>query len=125
MVRGDPVARDEPLSAPEREAPRAHLVVALPLPLQDYLRDFATAESRAEFERLLEMAQQVLTLPDAPTRAAAYDAVGRYVLDHSDVLIAVWDGRGGNRTGKVAEEARRRMKPLAWVHAGNRDDDVG
>ncbi len=99
------------------------LVVPLPLPVEDYLADFATAASRAEFRELLARADVTVALPAAPTREAAYEAAGRYVLDYSDVLIALWDGRdeqGQGGTGALVKEARQRGRPLAWIHTGNR-----
>ena len=102
---------------------RARLVAPLPLPHSDYMTDFESDESKKEFLGLLDQADEVLVLPPAPTRDQAYAAVGRYVLDHCDVLIAIWDGRsahGQGGTGEIVAEARRRDLPLAWVHAGNR-----
>lgn len=101
--------------------PSARLVVPLPLPRLDYMTDFQSAESRAEFLRLLERADQVIELPPAATRSQ-YDAAGSYVLDNCDVLVAVWDGKGSQGDGGTAaivERARRRGLPIAWVRAGN------
>ncbi len=105
------------------ERPRARLIVPLPLPEQDYLTDFASAESKNEFLRLLGRAEEVIELPPVQTRDAGYEAVGNYVLDHCDVLIAVWDGQiaqGRGGTGYIVSRARARHLPIAWVHAGNR-----
>lgn len=65
----------------------------------------------------------MIDLPPASTCLDAYEAAGRYVLEHSDVLLAVWNchgakGQGG--TGEIVAEARRRRMPVACVHAGNR-----
>lgn len=103
--------------------PGGRLVVALPLPQADYLTDFRSAESKAEFLDLLGRADEVITLPPAPVRVAAYEAAGLYILDHCDVLLAVWDGKaaqGQAGTGAMVAQARRRGLPIAWVHAGNR-----
>jgi len=103
--------------------PRARLVVPLPLPADDYINDFTTAESTDEFRGLLDRADEVIELPPAPTRNEAYEAAGLYVLDHRDVLIAIWDGQGSHGQGGTAEivvRARARRLPIAWVHAGNR-----
>ena len=103
--------------------PGTGLIVPLPLPLADYLEDFTTAESKTEFRALLARAEQVVELPPAATRDAAYAAVGAYVLDHSDGLIALWDGQGAQGqggTGEVVDGARRRRLPLAWIYTGNR-----
>jgi len=102
---------------------KARLVVPLPLPQRDYITDFESDESKNEFCDLLAQAEQIVTLPLAPTRDQAYAAVGRYVLDHCDVLIAIWDGQGAQGiggSGDIVTQARRRGLPLAWIHAGNR-----
>ena len=101
----------------------AQLVVPLPLPQADYITNFKTPESRAEFLALLAQAEQVLSLPPAPTREEAYAAVGSYMLDHCDVLVAIWDGleaQGVGGTGEIAAAAARRKLPLAWIQVGNR-----
>ena len=100
--------------------PGTRLFAPLPLPPADYLTDFASAD---EFLALLAQAALVMVLPPTPTRGDAYTAAGRYVVEHCDVLLAVWDGQpaqsqGG--TGDVVALARRRGLPVAWVHAGNR-----
>lgn len=96
------------------------LIVPLPLPKDDYLRTFASAGARAEFLSLLAHADEVVVIGQAPTDVEAYHAGGRWVLDHADVLVAVWDGRpprGKAGTGAIVEEARARGLPVAWVHA--------
>jgi hypothetical protein len=103
--------------------PRARLVVPLPLPADDYMNDFATGESKNEFRRLLNRADEEIELHLPPTRNEAYEAAGDYVLNHCDVLIAVWDGQdaqGQGGTAEIVARARERGLPIAWVHAGNR-----
>lgn len=103
--------------------PQARLIVPLPLPQADYLTDFESAESREEFLRLLKRAAEVIELPAAPTRNAAYEAVGHHVIDRCDVLIAIWDGQsaqGQGGTGEMVARARAQGKPVVIVRAGNR-----
>lgn len=103
--------------------PGAGVIAILPLEKADYLTDFEHPESRREFLEYVAQAQEVVHLPPAPSREESYKAAGRYVLDHSEVLLAVWDGReaqGEGGTGGVVAAARQRKMPLAWVHAGNR-----
>ena len=98
------------------------LVVPLPMPQSDYMADFQSAASKEEFQCLLALADEVITLPPAP-RDEAYAAVGRYVLDHCDLLVAIWDGKGAQSqggAGEIVAQARQRGLPMAWVHAGNR-----
>ena len=101
----------------------AQLIVPLPLPQADYLADFKTPESKLEFQELLYKADQVVNLPPALSREAAYVAVRAYLLEQMDVLLAVWDGQktqGVGGTGEIAAKAHQISLPLAWVMAGNR-----
>jgi len=104
--------------------PGTRLVVALPLDESDYIRDFASEESRAEFSSLLELASKIERMPPAPAREQAYEAAGEYVLNNSDVLLTIWDGRpalGRGGTADIVSRARVRKLRIAWVHAGNRE----
>jgi hypothetical protein len=103
--------------------PGGRLVASLPMSKADYMNDFAKPESRREFLDLLAQAEEAIELPAAASRDAAYEAAGLYVLEHSDVLIAIWDGKssqGRGGTGAIVAEARERAMPVVWVHAGNR-----
>jgi hypothetical protein len=81
----------------------ADLEVPLPLPRAEYLRDFQSDESKREFEGLLSQAREVTELGPSESREAAYESVGRYVVDRCDVLIALWDGEGSRGQGGTAE----------------------
>jgi len=99
------------------------LVVPLPLEMSDYMLDFKSISSKAEFITLLEQADQVFELPAEDTREACYLDAGMYILDHSDVLIAVWDGapaRGIGGTAEIVTEARERGMPIAWVQVAGK-----
>jgi len=101
----------------------AELIVPLPLPRDDYITDFATDESKTEFLGLLSRADEVIELPQTAERNDAYAQVGAWLLDHSDVLIALWDGQpaqGRGGTAEVVEEALARKTPVLHVKAGNR-----
>jgi hypothetical protein len=103
--------------------PETRLVVPLPLPVAQYMLDFESIESRDELLGLLERADDVITLPAVASREAAYEGVGSYILDHADVLLAIWDGRpteGQGGTASVVARARQRGLPIVRVHAGNR-----
>ena len=99
------------------------LSAPLPLPIEEYLQDFGTEQSRAEFFSLLEQASEVIELPATATRNEAYEQVGLYVLDNSDVLIALYDGQpaqGRGGTADIVERALERDMPVLHVKAGNR-----
>jgi hypothetical protein len=102
----------------------SRLVVPLPLPQASYMTDFGSEASRLEFLRLLARAERVIEMSPASDRNAAYEAAGEYVLDNSDVLITLWDGRpsrGRGGTAEIVRRARERRLPIAWVHVGNRE----
>jgi hypothetical protein len=103
--------------------PDARLEAVLPLPKFDFLNDFGSAASKEEFLRLLARADKVIELRARPSRDEAYAAANDRLLSEIDVLLAVWDGRGGQGNGGTAQvvaQARERGMPVAWVHAGNR-----
>jgi hypothetical protein len=103
--------------------PGAELEVILPMPRTDYVRDFSTQESRREFEMLMGRAMTVHELPPRAERAASYKDSGLWILDHSDVVFAVWDGKpeqGLGGTGAIVGLARAKSLPIVWIHAGNR-----
>jgi hypothetical protein len=106
---------------------QAELEVPLPLPHDEYERDFGSAESRREFDELLARAREVTVLGSGKDRAAAYERAGRYVVDRCDVLIAVWDGDtsgGQGGTAGVVAYARERGVPLMWIVARGRNEIV-
>lgn len=95
------------------------LNVVLPFPADEYVRDFASEESRTEFGALLGRAQAILSLDgEAKARDRAYEAAGHALLDNCDLLIAVFDdgpGRGRGGTREVIEEAVRRDCPVVTI----------
>ena len=90
----------------------------LPLQKDDYRRDFITQASRDEFEYLLRLSQLKTEMPRSKSRDEAYELGGTYVVDHSDVLIALWDGRpaeGRAGTAEIVGYARRQDIPVLVV----------
>lgn len=101
----------------------ADLEVCLPLDHEIYKQGFSSDQSRREFEKMLSQADKVNELPFPENHTEVYTQLGRYILDHCDLLIAVWDGQnaqGLGGTGDVVGEALRRQIPLIRIHAGNR-----
>lgn len=96
----------------------------LPFDRDEYEKDFTTPESRAEYRRLLDKATAVLELEGSRATPKqeneAYEAVGREVLTHSDVLIAIWDGKaaaGQGGTGQIVEEAVHMGILVLWIRS--------
>jgi hypothetical protein len=93
-----------------------------PFPIDDYENDFATPESKKHFRELLKQAMATLELDgsrenqDAQNRA--YESVGRTVLRHCDLLIAIWDGeaaRSQGGTAQIVAEAAQLHIPTVWI----------
>lgn len=99
--------------------PGGMLDVLLPLPMADYLADFPTSSSRKDFLALIDLARSVAVVPGIEaSREAAYERVGRAVVQRCDVLLALWDGepsagRGG--TAQIVHYARGRGVPVEVI----------
>lgn len=97
------------------------LDVVLPFGREEYERDFTTPESRAHFKELAARARAVFEIDSAPPdgdSSAAYETAGFVMLDHVDLVLAIWDGgasggRGGTR--EIMDEALRRDVPIIWI----------
>jgi hypothetical protein len=98
--------------------PGTTLLVVLPFPVDDYAQDFHTEESLREYRELLSRAAKVEVMPPSPSREAGYERQGRWVVDHSDAVVALWDGAAGRGRGGTAEivaYAADKGVPLSWV----------
>jgi hypothetical protein len=97
----------------------ARLIAPLPLPREEYRRDFEPGlkpGNAAEFDELLGQAIAAPVIPfthgnsleavrtNSEKRAEQYRAVGLFITQHSNVLLAIWDGEESNMaTGGTAE----------------------
>ena len=126
--------------------PDARLDVVLPLTPEDYLEEFAAGESRKEFGDLLGRCRKPVPLrtrrirddrhdpgDQAELRRQAYRQASQYVVDHCDVLFAVWDGqpsRGRGGTAETIQYALDQNRPIIRVWGDsfevlNRDSNNG
>jgi hypothetical protein len=129
------------LAASEALDQGCEVYVPMPFPRAVYEEDFtgcegnpsdakpvATEEDCAEFRQLLSRASGMMELdgvrksaPDDDGSAGkAYEAVGRFVVRHCDLLLAVWDGKPSNGRGGTAEivhYAASAGVPVWWIHA--------
>lgn len=109
-------------------------VALLPLPREQYgavLERSEGRERREEFERLLaDRVDHCLELPgylvdQCERQDVRYAFVARMLVDHVDLLIAVWCGPeeeqkrdGVSLTARAIELARERNVPVVWIPAG-------
>jgi hypothetical protein len=106
------------------------LYVPMPFALDEYKKDFKGAEKPSErpltaeadvaqFDQLFMHAGASLALDGGRhEQDRAYEAVGRFVVRHSDLIIAIWDGepvggRGG--TADIVEYALSNGVPVWWI----------
>jgi hypothetical protein len=116
------------------------IYVPMPFPQAAYEEDFTgnmgdtdappipAEEDLHEFRQLLSLASGKLELDgcrgsgpdDSHSAGRAYEAVGRFVVRHCDLLLAVWDGKPSNGRGGTAEivhYAASAGVPVWWIHA--------
>ena len=96
---------------------RIPLLIALPMPLDEYRADFTQPGSQEEFDRLFGEGE-VLQLPLAernspqmisqpgPSRDRQYAQAGVYICAHCHVLLALWDGKPSDKLGGTAQVVR-------------------
>jgi len=91
----------------------------LPFAPDVYRNDFAEGREREEFSEQLESADEFFALPcDRSDGDGAYVQVGKAVIAAADVLVALWDGGGGNGPGgtaHVVELALRASVPIIHI----------
>lgn len=77
---------------------RLHVVI----PSRDYE---TTLEGHAldTYRRLLAAAEETTRLPFDTPGEPAYHAAGNYIVEHCDLLVAVWDGHGARGLGGTGD----------------------
>ena len=63
-----------------------------PLPFKEYRNDFSASEQKL-YDFFLEKASDSFIVSDDTDKDAAYLAAGKYIVEHCEVILAVWDGR--------------------------------
>jgi hypothetical protein len=102
------------LAAEEALALGIQLVVPLPMPQEEYEKDFDDPVDLARFRALLAQAR-VRVLPMAPgnspetiavrgeARNLQYAQMGMFISSHCQLLMAIWDGHPSAATGGTAQ----------------------
>lgn len=89
------------------------------LPFARFVEDFPEGPKRDAYEHLLSAAESTTCLPWNGRSNGAYLAGGLWVVDHCDILIAIWNGEkaaGVGGTGDVVGYCRDAGKPCIHVH---------
>ena len=89
------------------------------LPFTGFTEDFREGPERGAYERLLSKADSATCLPWSGRSNGAYLAGGLWVVDHCDLLIAIWNGEkaaGVGGTGDVVVYCRDMGKACVHMH---------
>ncbi|MFH0733418.1 MAG: hypothetical protein V1773_02475 [bacterium] len=97
-----------------KEALKRGIVVnaPLPLPIDEYIKDFTSEQSQNEFLDILSKCAQSFVVNNLDKeeknelRDYAYQRSNIYIALHSQILIALWDGVENNKVGGSAEMIR-------------------
>jgi hypothetical protein len=98
-----------------------YLEVLLPMPKDEYEKDFSTIESRDEFASLIARAHRVevtecnAVIGEASYRQKAYRRVGEETIERCDILLALWDEKKTTSecgTGAIVALALDKKKPV-------------
>ncbi len=100
----------------------------LPFEPRDYREDFAPGEELDSFEQALEAADEIVALPgQRDDLQAAYVLVGESLVQHADIMIAIWDGeqaRGPGGTGHVVALALEQSVPVIHIEVSHDSDEI-
>jgi hypothetical protein len=103
----------------------ADAALALGIPLEvglaaaTILTTFSPGAQREHFRTLCAQSQRVQQLPFAHPSNSAYMALGRWLVDESDVVLAAWNGlpaRAEGGTGDVVAYARQQDRAVVHIH---------
>jgi hypothetical protein len=112
----------------------ARLIAPLPMPIDEYRRDFEPGlkpGNVAEFEELFEQAIAAPVMPlqgrsleliakDGRQRAEQYRAVGIFITQHCNALLALWDGNEGKiAAGGSAEVVTFKRDGIPLIVSGS------
>jgi hypothetical protein len=103
-------------------------IAPLPMPVDEYRKDFTAPGSLKEFNELLEKADQWFDLPlpegtsteelqnNKEKRDEQYYNIGFYIARQSQMLIALWDGIDNKKRGGTAHIVNLKRTGLPTVH---------
>jgi hypothetical protein len=102
----------------------SELAAIVPYDLDEYRRhDCGSDNSRAELDRMISLDPRPKELQrripaDERQRDRWYRDAGRYIADHCDVLLALWDGTDNEKpagTAATVEYALGHGTPVLWI----------
>ncbi len=108
----------------------AELYVVLPLRSELYEKDFASTQSLEEFRQLMARSSGSGIVPmtnhrdtqaaqtPGPARDLRYAAAGAFLVSHSELLIALWDGNEDEILGGTSQIVRFALQGVPATYLG-------
>ena len=93
------------------------------VPFSDYENKFETESAQQDYRSLLNRAAVVEVLERQATDEEGYYAAGKRVVDLSELLVLVWNGKpaaGLGGTADIAEYARLHQKQIIHLNPETR-----
>ncbi len=108
LVLSGLAAGADSLAAEEAIAKGVPVIACLPMPVDEYERDFSS-EERMRFRTLLAACSRVTVRSDE--REKGYVETGLFIAHYSHLLVAFWDGDESRGAGGTADVVGMRMTP--------------
>lgn len=102
LVLSGMAAGADTLAAEESFERGIPVLACLPMPVEEYEKDFSPAEL-ARFRRALARCWDSIVVGSSGMGEKSYAAAGNYIAYYSDLLIALWDGEPGRGPGGTAD----------------------
>jgi uncharacterized phage-like protein YoqJ len=101
--------------------PHIKLTIAKPFPSQD---SKWPEESRIRFKKFCDLADRIVDVNNDPYSALKMQLRNEWMVDHADVVVAIWDGTEGG-TRNCVRYAKRQGKRLIVINPKDtlRSDD--
>lgn len=96
------------------------LETVLPMPEEEYIKDFTAPGSVEEYYSLKNRACTVKTLDYNGIREDGFKNVGRYVVQNCDILFVIWNGEISEKPGgtyDTFEYAKNIGCPYVWINS--------
>jgi hypothetical protein len=88
------------------------LIAPLPLPQEEYEKDFELAKSKQDFRDLLAGRRVVVVSESAANRDDAYARLGAWLAHNSQIILALWDESDNHKHGGTADVVRLKRGEL-------------
>lgn len=100
---------------------RISVCAVLPFSQKEYAKDFTSRQSSLNLKKALSDCDYAIVCPEANetrryvgrARNEGYRACARWISDHSNLLIVVWDGKKPDRVGGTGDTVDYRLENIA------------